>query len=572
MSETSVQRLLRNDSRTVQVAAHEAVGLPTREAETLLRVLGDGESVLALYRRDTGHAALTEDALILLDGNAATRVPRPLAVLRPAYGSPRRVDVSVDGRSASLWGSRIDVSGDLLLRTGRLVPGPLTGDSRIGAVVAGESVSLSDVGKKALLDELESGEFVRALYHDGWGYAALTGKGLILLRNILSPKAIRVTEPLRIFRGTYGLFDSVEILVDGKQRKLHGSKLDPKGKLLEAAGELLPPGSPLRPGRGTRILTWVRRHPVLMSVAVAVLFFTGAGSGGGAGTGSGEKEAAAEARADRSLTVPEFEGFSLSAAVAEAGDHSWLRVSAADASSAFRPVTGTEADWRVCFQMPARGETVRPSVRTLTLYAVPEREECPTQLLGTRRIGMPDLVGERFDDASSALGELGLARTVPLHAHTGKQLDGEAPDLAAWQVCRQQPESGTEVSTWTRVSLWLIGPGDPCTAPSSSPKPKPKPKPQPKPKADPEPSYGTSGGGTTGGSTGGGSTGGSSSTGGGTTGGGSSGSSGGGSSQGGARFGQSCSPVGATATTVDGRPAKCYMGKDGLARWGYYSG
>lgn len=165
-------------------------------------------------------------------------------------------------------------------------------------------------------------------------------------------------------------------------------------------------------------------------MAVAVLFFTGAG----AGTGSGEKEAAAEVRADRSLTVPEFEGFSLSAAVAEAGDPSWLRVSAADASSAFRPVTGTEADWRVCFQMPARGEMVRPSVRTLTLYAVPEREECPTQLLGTRRIGMPDLVGERFDDASSALGELGLARAVPFHAHTGKQLDGEARDLAAWQV------------------------------------------------------------------------------------------------------------------------------------------
>ncbi|WP_406503065.1 PASTA domain-containing protein [Streptomyces sp. NBC_01602] len=209
-------------------------------------------------------------------------------------------------------------------------------------------------------------------------------------------------------------------------------------------------------------------------------------------------------------------------------------MSEADASSAFRPVTGTEADWRVCFQMPARGETVRPSVRTLTLYAVPEREECPKQLLGTRRIGMPDLVGERFDDASSALGELGLARAAPFHAHTGKQLDSEARDLAAWQVCRQQPESGTEVLTWTRVSLWLIGPGDPCTAPSPSAKPKPKPKPQPKPKADPKPSYGPSGGGTTGGSTGGGSTGGSSSTGGGTTGGGSSGSSGGGgSSQGG---------------------------------------
>lgn len=27
-----------------------------------------------------------------------------------------------------------------------------------------------------------------------------------------------------------------------------------------------------------------------------------------------------------------------------------------------------------------------------------------------------------------------------------------------------------------------------------------------------------------------------------------------------------------TATTVDGRPAKCFMGKDGQARWGYNSG
>ncbi|WP_329377653.1 hypothetical protein OG625_07790 [Streptomyces sp. NBC_01351] len=28
-----------------------------------------------------------------------------------------------------------------------------------------------------------------------------------------------------------------------------------------------------------------------------------------------------------------------------------------------------------------------------------------------------------------------------------------------------------------------------------------------------------------------------------------------------------CSPVGARATTSDGHAAKCYMGRDGKARW-----
>ncbi|WP_055569347.1 hypothetical protein [Streptomyces atriruber] len=34
-------------------------------------------------------------------------------------------------------------------------------------------------------------------------------------------------------------------------------------------------------------------------------------------------------------------------------------------------------------------------------------------------------------------------------------------------------------------------------------------------------------------------------------------------------FGRSCAPVGALAATLDGRPAKCFMGRDGRARWGY---
>ena len=81
----------------------------------------------------------------------------------------------------------------------------------------------------------------------------------------------------------------------------------------------------------------------------------------------------------------------------------------------------------------------------LTLYAVPDREECPTRLFGPRRVLMPDLVGERFDDASQALDALGLDHVVPFHAHTGKRLDDTSRDLAGWQVCRQQPEPDAEV-------------------------------------------------------------------------------------------------------------------------------
>ncbi|WP_406514360.1 hypothetical protein OG851_00520 [Streptomyces sp. NBC_00161] len=44
-----------------------------------------------------------------------------------------------------------------------------------------------------------------------------------------------------------------------------------------------------------------------------------------------------------------------------------------------------------------------------------------------------------------------------------------------------------------------------------------------------------------------------------------------GSGQAGLGFGRFCAPVGARATTSDGRPAKCFMGKGGRARWGYAS-
>lgn len=39
----------------------------------------------------------------------------------------------------------------------------------------------------------------------------------------------------------------------------------------------------------------------------------------------------------------------------------------------------------------------------------------------------------------------------------------------------------------------------------------------------------------------------------------------------GAQFGYVCSPVGSLGVTGDGRPAECFMGKDGRARWGYDS-
>ncbi|MFD5008538.1 hypothetical protein [Streptomyces chartreusis] len=41
--------------------------------------------------------------------------------------------------------------------------------------------------------------------------------------------------------------------------------------------------------------------------------------------------------------------------------------------------------------------------------------------------------------------------------------------------------------------------------------------------------------------------------------------------QAGIQFGYACSPVGALGTAEDGRPAKCFLGKDGRARWGYDS-
>ncbi|MFD9460737.1 hypothetical protein [Streptomyces sp. NPDC060027] len=577
MSPTASQRLLGDDPRTAEVAAREVVPLPFRRAEALLRTLRPGERVLALYHQGLGYAALTERALILLNGESPSRVATPLVILRPAYGGASRVDVSVNGLAITLWGSRIDGSGELLQGTGPTLSGWPAADPRLAAVVAGERISLPDDHKKALLAELEPGESVRSLYHCGWGYAALTGNGLVLVRNLIAPKASRVPEPVAILRRESGILDSAVIVVGGKVYKLHGSRLDPKGELLAASGELLPADSALRPRGRARLAAWVRRRPVLASLVAAAMVSAAWNAG---------HETPARAGADHSVVVPDFKGAALTSAVADARRQSWQTVTTADASSSLRPVPASAPGWRVCFQSPSHAEKVRPSARALTLYAVPDKEACPTRLLAPRRIVMPDLVGERFDEASRRLGDLGLEHPAAWHAHTGQRMDGGSPDVDDWRVCRQQPEPDREVSLPTRPGLWLIGPGVPCTKPSPKPTPKPEPKPKPKPKPVPEPkpqprtggtsgststggtsggtSGGSSGGSSAGGTSGGGSTGGSSGTSGGTT--------GGTGAQSGIRFGQYCSPVGAVATTADGRPAKCFMGRDGRARWGYNSG
>ncbi|MGJ3561734.1 hypothetical protein ACR6C2_39870 [Streptomyces sp. INA 01156] len=153
----------------------------------------------------------------------------------------------------------------------------LAKDRRTAEAAAGESLSLSDDQAKALLGELGPQEDVRAVYHNGWGWAVLTKNDLVLLRGLVRPRAIRVPAPLRISRRTYGMFRSVEVLVHGHPHKLWGSKLDPRGELLVATGEVLPPDSPLRPGRGTRFATWISRHPVFVSVAVIGFLFANLG-------------------------------------------------------------------------------------------------------------------------------------------------------------------------------------------------------------------------------------------------------------------------------------------------------
>ncbi|MBQ0825713.1 PASTA domain-containing protein [Streptomyces tagetis] len=570
MSQTAAQRLLRNDPRTTEAASSEPDLLPLRVAEALLAVLGSREKVLAFYRSGAGHAVLTGEALILLGGRGPQRVPRPLTIVKPAHGARRRVDVSVEGRSVGLWGSRVDASGELLERAGKPAPDALAEDPRTAAVAGGEAITLPAEHRRLLLDVLGPDEVVRSVYHSGWGYAVLTGEGLVLLRNLVTPTAARAPLPLRIVRRAHGLLATVDVLVDGRTYKLHGSKLDPRGEALESVGEVVVPGPAApRPGVRRPEAAWIRRHPVLTSAAVVGVLVAGVNAGRG-----GEpavRAASPGPTAEASVVVPDFEGSGLRAAATRAGLSPWRAVSVADASSAHRPVEATATGWQVCFQSPSREERVRPSGVTLTLYAVPEREECPARLRGPRLVVMPDLVGERYRHVARALDDLGLHRTDLFHTYTGKPLGDSGREPADWTVCRQTPQPDTRVEAGAQIDLWLIGPGDPCEKPSPQPDPTPDPTPKPKPKSKPrptpgaqsdakpvprpQPSYGGGGG------SGGSGTGGSSGTGG-TTGGGPAG----------VGFGQACAPVGATATTADGRPAKCFMGKDGRARWGYNSG
>ncbi|MEU0578279.1 hypothetical protein ABZ465_13535 [Streptomyces griseoincarnatus] len=573
MSDTPAQRRLRTDPRTATAAARQFPPVPVPEAEALLRALGAKETVLALYRQGPGHAALTADALILLNRSTVTRVPRPLEIRGPAYGARHNVDVSVYGRHVTLWGSQVDKNGGLLVRAAAPDDVPPAHGPTAAKAPADGSDSIPDSDKDVLATALRPGETVRAVYHDGWGRAVLTDSGLILLHNLVSPRATRVSGPLHILRRASGFFDSVEILVDGRPHKLWGSKTDPKGALLEAAGDIVPADSPLRPGRRRRLFTWARRHPVLTTLlAVPVA----AGVIGNATGADGETGAAQAAPPGTEILVPDYEGTALTTATARARTTGWATVSASDATSALRTLAPGDTGWRVCFQLPSSGETVRPASGTLTLYAVPEREECPERLHGPGRIVMPDLVGTPFGEASDTLDGLGVRNVLALHAHTGGRLLEEERDLDDWPVCRQDPEADSETATNAFVRLWLIGPGEPCAKPS--PKPTPTPEPKPKPKPEPKPSYGGGSGGSSTGGNSGGSDGTSSTSGGGSTGGSSSnggasgGSGSGGGGQAGIGFGQFCSPVGATATTTDGRPAKCFMGKDGQARWGYNSG
>lgn len=247
MSPTPAQRRLRDDPRTAEVAVREIVPLPLRQTDALLRTLGSGERVIALYHQGLGYAALTTDALILLNGETPARVDRPLVIMRPAQGAASRVDVSVQGRRITVWGSLIDPSGDLLAGTGNVVRASTADDPRLAAVVAGEKLSLPDDHGKALLAELGPGESVRSLYHCGWGYAALTGRGLVLLRGLMAPKATRVPEPVSILRREHGILDSTVILVDGKEYKLHGSTLDPKGNCSRRRARCCPPAPSYTP-------------------------------------------------------------------------------------------------------------------------------------------------------------------------------------------------------------------------------------------------------------------------------------------------------------------------------------
>ncbi|WP_329377661.1 PASTA domain-containing protein [Streptomyces sp. NBC_01351] len=192
-----------------------------------------------------------------------------------------------------------------------------------------------------------------------------------------------------------------------------------------------------------------------------------------------------------------------------------------------------------CSPLPPPSPAPAPTVTvTVTAQAPQPTSPAPAPAL------MPQAVGATFTDAVRQIEAVGGGAPQSASAYT----DVEVPaDHATWKVCFQTPDKGAPVKPG-ETRLVLAAPDVKCPDKEGTrltPEPVPAPPPAPKPEPTPDTDEGSTS-----------SSGGSGSSGGGTT---------------GVGFGRSCSPVGATATTADGRPAKCFMGKDGKARWGYNS-
>ncbi|WP_407836758.1 hypothetical protein ACE1OC_10230 [Streptomyces sp. DSM 116496] len=206
----------------------------------------------------------------------------------------------------------------------------------------------------------------------------------------------------------------------------------------------------------------------------------------------------------------------------------------------------------------AKSEPVPAPTVTVTVTAT---AQAPAALLP-----MPRIVGSTYAAAAQQIEILGGGALQRRSVYTDVTLPA---DTGAWLVCVQGPAPGEGITNGgQRVAL--AAPDAACPDregtrlhPEPQPTPTPPPAPAPEPPKDDDTGSSSGGGGLIGGR---GSSGGGSASGGTTS---SGGSSGGGTS--GIQFGQACSPVGASATTSDGRPAKCFMGKDGRARWGYRS-
>lgn len=197
-------------------------------------------------------------------------------------------------------------------------------------------------------------------------------------------------------------------------------------------------------------------------------------------------------------------------------------------------------NWRVCFQGPAASRAGRKPVLDLGVVRVewpcPAKDGDPIPYPK-----MPEVVGMTFAKASETLQPMGLRAIEPESAYT----DVDLPDgVDSWTVCFQRPEEGAEIKYPKNETarLKLTAPGTSCPKAEYS---RLRPVPAPPSSGDDEGSGSSSGGGGGAGAGAGG--------------------------FGGVQYGRFCSPVGARATTTGGGPAKCFMGKDGRARWGYGS-